>query len=438
MGAATTHVMPRRVTVLGAGLSGRAAARLALRLGVERVTLTDLKADSEGVEGAHNVFGRHDDADLTDVDLVVVSPGVPAAAPPVRRALAAGVEVLGELGFAWRHLPRMPTAAITGTNGKSTVTHFTGQLLRGVGRRPFVGGNLGTPLCEAVGGDFDCLVVEVSSYQLELAGDFAPDAGVILNLTPDHLARHGTMEGYAAAKAKLFDHMTPSGLAYVPNGDILLKAACEGKPGQRRWLDGEPGVLLGDDGSFALIEGERLDLSGLKVMGRINRWNAAVAAALARALGASLGELDLSALTALPHRMQPVADQAGVLWINDSKATNVDAALVGLESVDRPAVVILGGQGKEGADYSLLRPALRKAAVEVIVCGGSAQEISQGLGAHPHHVVSGLADAVALARRLARPGQAVLLTPACASFDEFNNFEHRGAVFARLAQEATT
>ncbi|MBK9644942.1 MAG: hypothetical protein IPO67_07305 [Deltaproteobacteria bacterium] len=197
-------------------------------------------------------------------------------------------------------------------------------------------------------------------------------------------------------------------------------------------------MLLGDDGSYALIEGERLNLSGLKVMGRINRWNAAVAAALARALGASLAALDLSALTALPHRMQPVAEQGGVLWINDSKATNVDAALVGLESVDRPAVVILGGQGKEGADYGLLRPALSRAAVEVIVCGGSAQEISQGLGAHPHHVVSGLADAVALARRLARPGQAVLLTPACASFDEFNNFEHRGAVFARLAQEATT
>lgn len=436
--AAANAVTPRRVTVLGAGLSGRAAARLALRLGAERVTLTDLKADSEGVEGARSVFGRHDDADLTEVDLLIVSPGVPAAAPPVRRAQAAGVEVIGELGFAWRFLPRLPTAAITGTNGKSTVTHFTGQLLRGAGRRPFVGGNLGTPLCEAVGGDFDSLVVEVSSYQLELAGAFAPDAGVILNLTPDHLARHGTMEGYAAAKAKLFDHMAPDGLAYVPSGDILLKAACEGKPGRRRWLDGEPGVSLSDDGAFALIEGERLELSGLRVMGRINRWNAAVSAALARALGAPLAALDLSALTALPHRMQPVAERDGVVWINDSKATNVDAALVGLASVDRPAVVILGGQGKEGADYGLLVPALGRAAAEVIVCGGSAPEISSGLGAHPHHVVPGLADAVALARRLARPGQAVLLTPACASFDEFNNFEHRGAVFARLAQEATS
>lgn len=422
----------QRVTVLGAAVSGRAAARLALRLGAE-VVLTDLRPGLEPLDGARCVFGRHEDADLRGADLVVVSPGVPAAAPPVRLAREAGVPVLGELGFAWRHVDqRLPVLAITGTNGKSTVCSFTGQLLQAAGRRPFVGGNLGTPLSEAVGGAWDALVVEVSSYQLELAGDFAPTAGVILNLTPDHLGRHGTMAGYAEAKARLFDHLRPGGVALVAPEPPELVAACAGRPGRRLWLGKKPGITLSI--THADLDGVPLDLRPLRVMGEHNRWNAAVAALLALQAGLRPDALRLDLLEALAHRMQPVAERAGVLWINDSKATNIDATLVALRGLDRPAVVLLGGQGKEGADYRTLRAPLA-AARRVLCFGQDGPHIAAALGDLPVETLPGLAAAVARARTLAQPGEAVLLSPACASFDEFRNFEHRGAVFSALARE---
>jgi UDP-N-acetylmuramoylalanine--D-glutamate ligase len=434
----------KNVVVCGLAASGRAAAELAVSKGA-RVVGVDLKTDAEPIPGVTLELGPHRRETFTSADLVVVSPGVPATQPDLQAARAAGVPVLGELAFAWNDLD-LPCVAITGTNGKSTVTHFTGQLLTSAGFRPFVGGNLGTPLCRAVGGDHDVLVVEVSSYQLEWPGTFAPKVGIILNLTPDHLARHGDMEGYAAAKVKLFERMGPDDVAIVPHTDERLIRHADRHPAPvRAWLGGMPGVRR--SGSRAVLglparAGRSaweldLDLSTLTVPGDINRENAATAALLAIAMGADPSRVaaGIGALTALPHRMQVVGERDGVLWIDDGKATNVEAAAIGIGGLDRTAVVLLGGQAK-GPGFDALAPLLARHRA-VVTLGGSGPDIARELHAAGVATtdVGPLAEAVDAAAGLARPGDAILLSPGCASFDEFQNFVHRSTVFQALVKE---
>ncbi len=432
----------RKVLVVGLARSGRAAAQLAHRHGA-RVVGVDLRTGLEPIDGVLLELGPHRRARFEDADTIVVSPGIPLTQPDLAWAIAAGKDVIGEVGFALRFLSQ-PVVAITGTNGKSTTTSFTGQLLAACGFRPFVGGNLGTPLCEAaLGGEaHDVLVVEVSSYQLERAGTLAPIAGVILNLTPDHLGRHGTMEGYAAAKARLFLHQSQGDWAVLPADDALLTAAA-GTHGTRLWIGALPGVVR--DGRSVRVQTPdhdlTLSLEGFRVPGAHNLDNAAVAALLCLRAGARPDDLQraLPGLVALAHRMQLVTDAGDVWWIDDSKATNLDAARVGISGVDRPSVVLLGGQGKPFADGSLgaaaLAPALGRHRA-VVTFGQDGARIADELAAVgvTAQRVGRLGDAVSLARSLARPGDAVLLSPMCASFDEFRDFEHRGDVFAALAR----
>lgn len=384
-------------------------------------------------------LGPHDVADFVGADVLVVSPGVPAATPEVAAAVAAGVDVVGELGFAWRFVqPR--TAAITGTNGKSTVTTFTGCLLAASGEPTFTGGNLGTPLSDvaAAGQVVSLAAIEVSSYQLELPGGFDPRVGVILNLTPDHLARHGTMSGYAAAKARLFANMGPGDVALLPVGDPLLDEATRGVHATRAWLGGDPGVTL--EGRVARVRlpgvAADVDLVDVRVPGRHNLEHAATAVGLALAMGVPEAAIRraLPELRALPHRMEPVGELDGVLWLNDSKATNVASTLVGVGGLERPGVVLLGGQAK-GPGFGDLAPVLRGQRA-VLAFGEAAPQIVEELGAVGVEVQAcgGMVDAMAVARRLAQPGDAVVLSPAAASFDGFRNFEHRGDVFRAWVQ----
>ena len=395
------------------------------------MVLTDLRKDLDPVEGVHCVFGGHEDEHLA-ADFVVVSPGVPASAPPVKKAQESGAVVLGELAFAASFLPpERPLIAVTGTNGKSTVTSFTAQLLQASGLRTFAGGNLGTPLSAAVGGSFDAYVVEVSSYQLELPGTFTPSAAAVLNLTPDHLARHGTMECYAEHKCRVFDHMSEGAFALIPHDAPKLRAAADGRGGRRLWIGAQPGVTL--EGEGVRIGETFVDLSGLQVLGRHNRLNAGVACVLAHGAGLDLSLLETEHLRGLPHRMEPVHTDDGLLWVNDSKATNVHAVLATLSGLDRPVILLLGGQGKRGADYSVLTPLLLKH--RGVVCfGASGGEIAAALNGSVLGLASGLEEAVAVARKAARPGEAIVLSPACASFDEFTDFEHRGDTFRALAR----
>jgi len=432
-----TRLDGQRVLVVGLARSGAAAARLARRLGAH-VTTTDLRPDAPVIEGCTPVHGQHRLEDLLGADLVVVSPGVPASMPQLAAAQAAGVRVVGELGFAAAYLT-VPAVAVTGTNGKSSTTHFLGQLLRGAGYHPFVGGNLGTPLSTAIGSDFDVAVLEVSSYQMELPGGFHPRAAAILNLTPDHLGRHGDMVGYAAAKGRVFAEMGPTDFAAVPAHDPWLAPLLERTAARRLWLGDSPGLRL--EGARAWLAGTPddgpLDLSALPLPGEHNRWNAATAALLAVCMGARREALDLGALSPLAHRLEQVASGRGVRWIDDSKATNVDAALVGINGVGGPQIALLGGLGKEGADYAPLRPALAQHARIVLCFGRTGPEIAAALDGLPVRTVATLADAVREAAAEARSGEVVLLSPACASFDEFRDFEHRGDVFAALARHAS-
>jgi UDP-N-acetylmuramoylalanine--D-glutamate ligase len=433
----------RQILVMGMGRSGEAAARCAMRQGAS-VTCTDTRQDAPLIEGASHTYGHHDINEFTKADLVIVSPGVPAKAPPVQAAIKAGVPVLSELAFAAKQVQdrNIPIIAVTGTNGKSSVTWFIGQLLEKAGRNAFVGGNIGTPLSTLADSETtpDLAVVEVSSYQLELPGEFAPQAAAILNLAPDHLGRHGTMSEYAKTKMDLFANMKANGFAATPpvsgaDPDGLLSHA--GTAAHHLSLNGSPGVqrvgevltLTGtpDDGE--------IDISDLQLLGEHNQDNAAAAALLCVCAGIPRNEIDVGVLSALPHRLEPVHNSRGVTWINDSKATNIDAAFVGISGVTQPAIVLLGGAGKPGSDYARLRPLLDTESHRVICFGAAGNEIAEALALSGTQRVSTLSDAVGLAAQLAQTGDVVLLSPACASFDEFDNFEHRGHVFAAMAQE---
>ena len=433
------------ILVMGMGRSGVSAAEYAVSQGA-RVTVTDLREDCPRINGAKHTYGQHLRNEFTDADLVIVSPGIPASAPDIVAAQEVGVPVISELAFAAEILQHrgIPILAITGTNGKSSVSWFIGQILKGAGLDVFVGGNFGTALTDLVASDErpDFAVVEVSSYQLELPGQLTPIAAAVLNLAPDHLGRHGTMENYAKTKTDLFRNMTESGYAALPkhaanNPDNLLKHG--GTRAQCIWLDGDPGVIR--DGDIISLHGTPddgvLDMTTLGLLGDHNRDNAATAALLCVCAQLPRAQIDFSKLTALPHRLQPVHESGGVTWVNDSKATNVDAAIVGINGIERPMIALLGGAGKAGSDYSRLNDALQNTTKLVVCFGAAGTEIASALTHHTVTCVPTLSDAVQAAAHAAEPEDIVLLSPACASFDEFNNFEERGQTFTSLAREAT-
>jgi len=432
----------KKVLVVGLGRSGRAAATLARSEGA-RVVGVDTRIGLAPIDGVVLELGPHRRARFEEADLVVVSPGIPLTQPDLAAARALGKPLIGELALAAERLTQ-PMVAITGTNGKSTVTSFTGQLLAAAGHRPFVGGNLGVPLCEAVLADdaADTVVVEVSSYQLELPGQLAPDVGVVLNLSPDHLARHGTMERYAAAKTALFAQQRADQLAVLPAHAPLLHAAMPPSAAQRAFLGALPGVVRrATTAEIELPQGRwSLDLAQVPVLGDHNLDNAATAAMLALAVGADPDGVQqgLGRLEALAHRMQPVVEHGQVLWVNDSKATNLDAATVGIGGMPRPAVVLLGGRAKEGTDYGALAPILGRH--RAVLCFGEAgpmmaeQLTRRGVAVER---LATMSDAVDRARALATPGDAVLLSPGGSSFDAYDNFEKRGEHFIALARETS-
>jgi UDP-N-acetylmuramoylalanine--D-glutamate ligase len=430
---------------MGMGRSGVSAATYAVAQGAH-VTVTDLKKDSPHIEGAKHTYGEHIRSEFLEADLIVVSPGIPAAAPDLVAAIDAGVTVVSELGFAAGIIQArgIPIIAITGTNGKSSVTWFIGQMLEAAGHRVFVGGNIGTALTELAASDNhpDFAVIEVSSYQLELPGSLAPSAAAVLNLASDHLGRHGTMGNYGATKASLFNKMPATGYAALPsspttNPNGLLDHG--ESDAHSVWLDATPGITR--DGHHATLKGTpddgSLDLSALTLLGDHNRDNAAAAALMCVCVGVPRSAIHFACLTALPHRLEPVHESNGVTWVNDSKATNVDAALVGISGISRPMIVLLGGAGKPGAEYQRLQTVLEDSVRRVVCFGAAGAEIAAAINVDNIEQVPTLSDAVHAAAKLARAPDVVLLSPACASFDEFNNFEERGHVFTSLAQEAT-
>jgi UDP-N-acetylmuramoylalanine--D-glutamate ligase len=427
----------KRVAVMGMARSGAAAARTALRMGAS-VTCIDARTDAPLVDGCDHRYGTHAPSDFLSADLLIVSPGVAARHPELVAAAAAGVPLIGEMAFAAVHL-RAPILAVSGTNGKSTATHLLGQLLTNAGRRTFVGGNIGRPLSEAVGEDVDVCIVEVSSYMMELPGAFRPRAAVVLNLTPDHLERHGTMDAYGAHKCRMFARMGPDDHAIVPADDPRLLRLADAHPGSRLFLGSAPGVRVVRD--LLVLEGTIDDgtvaLDGFGLPGAHNRANLAAALLMATCAGVRRADIDVTRLEGLAHRLEPVGTRAGLCWVNDSKATNVDSTLVALAAADLPrTVVLLGGKGKDGAPYHALAANLRDA--RAVVCFGAEgphiAAVLRSAGLSPADAGT-LEDAIGRARALACAGDTVLLSPACASFDQFKDFEHRGRAFRAAVEE---
>jgi UDP-N-acetylmuramoylalanine--D-glutamate ligase len=446
----------KRVLVVGLGRSGVAAATLCARLGA-RVTVTDRQPEAALASaladlppGVARELGGHNPQSFRAADLVVLSPGVPPLAE-VGAARRAGVPITGELELASRFI-EAPVVAITGTNGKSTTTTLAGEILAATGHPSFTGGNLGTPLSEAVGtpaaGAGGFVVVEVSSFQLETAERFRPRVGVLLNITPDHLDRYKGIDEYAAAKARLFAAQTAEDFAVLNIDDdrvarIGHRIAARLLPlSTRRELD-EGAWVEGDTLCLRLPDGERevypAALPGL--VGRHNQENALAAALAARLVGATEEEVraTLQAFEPLPHRMTQVGDVDGVLYFDDSKGTNVGAVVAALDGFPRPVVLIAGGRDK-GGSYAPLAGVLGQpgAGRAVVVIGEAAARIEEALaGVLPVVRADSLEEAVAAARALARPGDAVVLSPACSSFDMFRNYQERGELFraavARLA-----
>jgi UDP-N-acetylmuramoylalanine--D-glutamate ligase len=438
-----TVVDGRRILVVGLGSSGQAAARLAAAEGAEvwatdRRPAGELTGDVLGLPVSRWELGGHPVSLLDGIDEIVVSPGVDPMIPLLSAARARSVPVATEVEFAWRRRRDAPLAAVTGSNGKSTVTVLVRDMLRAAGIDAVAGGNLGPPASELVlAGGWRAWVLEVSSFQTELLHELRPRAAVLLNLSQDHLERHADMAAYAAAKHRLLAYQSDDDVA-VLNADDPLAAAAPGRARRRRfsvadpadaWLDGDRLVLDGEP----LLTRDELRLEGLH-----NAANALAAALAAVALGASHDAIrgTLRGFEGLPHRHRVVARADGVVWVDDSKATNVGATIAGLAGYPSGAVhLILGGLAK-GQDFAPLRAAAERAAARVYLIGRDADVVATALeGVAPIERCGTLEVAVASARAHARSGQWVLLAPACASFDQFAGYAERGDAFARLALE---
>jgi UDP-N-acetylmuramoylalanine--D-glutamate ligase len=439
-----TYEVSPRVLVVGLGSSGVAAASLAAADGSE-VWTTDLRSVSELEaelaalgSGVRTFLGGHPNNCLDGVGLVIASPGVPADAPLLESARERGIEINSEIEFAWLHRPQAELVAVTGSNGKSTVTELTAQMLVEAGRSTVAGGNLGTPASRLVlDGGWESWVLEISSFQAELLTAMAPRVAVFLNLSQDHLERHPDLDTYFAAKQRLFAFQTDADTA-VLNADDPMVAATRTAANKRDFsISGSANAFL--DGDELVLDGEPImHSSGMRLGGIHNIANALAAVLAAAALGAppaamaaALGNFD-----GLEHRHRTVHTEDGVRWVDDSKATNVGATLAALRGYpDDSLHLILGGQAK-GQDFEVLAGEVERAVTRLYVIGEDGPAIAKTLaGTAPAENCESLTEAVRRARRHAASGEWVLLAPACASFDQFSNYGERGDRFTDLARQ---
>jgi UDP-N-acetylmuramoylalanine--D-glutamate ligase len=433
-----------RAVVIGAGRAGRGAVRVLAARGA-RVRVLERGAgarrDADWPSTVELRLGDDRDEPLDGVDLVVPSPGVAREHPVLQRAVARGIPVWSEIELAARLLT-CPILAITGTNGKSTTTVLLGNMLQAAGPRVFVGGNLGTPLTDAVGEGWDVAVAEVSSFQLEWVPTFRPAVAVLLNLTPDHQDRYPNPADYGAAKANLLVHQESGDTAVLNRDDPWVWE-------QRRhtraavlsfgrdpvefgtFVDGDEVVVWGAD-----AQPQRYAFDESPLRGAHNRENLLAAITAASAWGAAGDAIraGMRQTTGLPHRLEFVRERDGVRWYDDSKATNVGAVEKSIDSFAGGILLLLGGYDK-GGDFTVLRPRLAARVAQVICFGKAGPPIADQLGAGvAAQRVPTLAAAVQRAAELARPGQVVVLAPGCASFDEFRDYAQRGARFRALVE----
>ncbi len=437
------------VAVLGYGKSGRAAASLVERRG-GRVRVSDasplekLGAGAGEIPGGARWIGAEDPAVLDGCDLVVPSPGVPPRNPILARARALGIPILAELELGWL-CTTAPCVAITGTNGKTTTTELCGAIARHAGKRALVAGNVGTPLAAYAGDEsVELIVLEVSSFQLAFSAAFRPEVGVMLNLTEDHFDWHPDFEDYAAAKRSMFERQTPEDAACLCSSDAEVARRFTDLPGRVHRFQEAP---LAGPGAF-VAEGwvvlrthfgeERvLRLSDWALPGAHNRENLLGACLAMRLAGISSDAIAQACreFRGLPHRMEVVAEAHGVTWIDDSKATNPGSLEKALDA--RVSTLLIAGGVTKGVDFRPLAKAVARGARVVYAIGEGAREIEEAWGSATRVENAGtLEEAVRRAASEARSGERVLLSPACASFDQFRNYAHRGERFQELVRES--
>jgi UDP-N-acetylmuramoylalanine--D-glutamate ligase len=430
-------------TVVGAGRSGIAAANLLARRGGD-VVLTEGRAEVDRPEALHpDVSFVSGSNAARPGDVAVLSPGIPEVSPVRAEIAGSAAEVMGEVELFFRLCPAT-VLAITGTDGKSTTTTMLGAISEASGRPTFVGGNLGNPLTDDVDrlGADHVVVAEVSAFQLTTCETFRPSVAIVTNISQDHLDYHGGYEPYQAAKRRVF--------ARMGDGDTLIVNADD--PIIAGWsLPSGPEIQtfsLVDEGATGFLRGsslmvhvdgrptELMDRSELRVLGIHNVANALAAGLAGLAAGFTLEMIrtGLSGYEALPHRMETVAHHEQVRWVNDSKATNVNAASAGISSMEGSVILLAGGSDKD-ADFSEFGQLVRERAKDVILFGATRERLAEAIGDdHVTAIVADLQEAFDLATMLAKAGDTVLLSPACASFDQFRSYEHRGDVFRELAQ----
>jgi UDP-N-acetylmuramoylalanine--D-glutamate ligase len=447
----TVELSGKRVLVVGLARTGVATALFCRARGAQ-VTATEERPEDLVREAAARLrdagvtleLGGHMRSTFLEQDLIVPSPGVPFDLPHLVAARSHGVRVWSEIELAWRFL-RGRLVAVTGSNGKTTTTAMIGHILKTAGLPTLVGGNIGTPLITLVDHSTDsCVTVaEVSSFQLEAIEAFHPEVGVLLNITPDHLDRHASFEDYARAKGRLFENQGEPDAAVVNADDAEASRLAPSRP-QVYWFsrtrrvaagaylrDGQ--VVFRRDGSDTVV----MSRDDIPLRGEHNVENTLAAAAAAFLCGVAPAGIaaGVRSFAGVEHRLEFVAEISGVSFYNDSKATNVDATLKALDAFPGNLRVILGGKDK-GSDYTLLADALRRRARQVLLIGAAAEKIAQQLGgAVPLEPAGTLERAVRLAFERAEPGDVVLLAPACASFDQFENYEHRGRVFKQVVRQ---
>lgn len=440
----------KQVLVVGLARTGIATALFCAERGAH-VTLSEERSESQIADAAAKLraagvaleLGGHQGSTFVRQDLIVPSPGVPPTMPALAAARAIGISVWSEIELAWRFL-RGRLICITGSNGKTTTTSLVGHILETAGQPVQVAGNIGTPLISRVDFSTDSgfTVVEASSFQLESIAAFQPDVAVLLNLTPDHLDRHASFAEYGRAKARIFENQTgdnsailnaddPAALQYAPAEPQIYWFSRGKRVVQGCYLRGDQIVFQRDGFETVLLNRRDIGLRGEHNLENVLA--AATASTLAGAGPSAIAE-GVRSFAGVEHRLEFVASVAGVDYFNDSKATNVDAALKALDAFPRNLLVILGGKDK-GGDYSLLREPLQQRARSILLIGAAAEKIESQLGGVvPMERAGTLERAVERAASTARPGDTVLLAPACASFDQFESYEHRGRVFKQLVR----
>jgi UDP-N-acetylmuramoylalanine--D-glutamate ligase len=440
----------KRVLVVGLARTGIATALFCAGRGAS-VTATESRPESEVVEAAAKLraagcvleLGGHREETFLAQDLIVPSPGVPADAAPIRAARARGIPVWSELELAYRFL-KGKLIGITGSNGKTTTTSLIAHLLETAGLPVILAGNIGTPLIARVEetSEGSVSVVEMSSFQLELIATMRPDISVFLNLTPDHLDRHASLDTYGRAKARIFENQTAADFAILNADDAPTVSYAPIRPqvfwfsrkqpvAQGAYVRGEEIIFRRDAAEEVLLLVEEIGLPGAH-----NLENVLAAVAAARLAGADAAAIagGVRSFAGVEHRLEFAGEIRGVRYYNDSKATNVDATLKALDAFSGRVLIILGGKDK-GSDYTVLQQSLREKAVLALLIGAAAEKIaSQISGSVPIERAGALERALEIAEHHAQPGDIVLLAPACASFDQFENYEQRGRVFKQIVR----